>query len=106
MLEAEDGTNALKLLHETLQDPGGGGLDLLVSDVGLPGGLNGRQLADAVRELVAGLPVLLITGYAGDAFKGQGRLAAGMEMLGKPFELDVLADRIRMMIGQPGRRQP
>jgi PAS domain S-box-containing protein len=63
---------------------------LLVADVGLPGGLNGRQLADAARELRAGLPVLLITGYAGGSL-GQS-LPAGMQLLRKPFSWQQLAD--------------
>ncbi len=67
-----------------------GDFALLVADVGLPGGLNGRQLADAARELRAGLPVLLITGYAGGAL-GQS-LPTGMQLLKKPFSWQQLAE--------------
>ena len=70
-------------------------LNVLVTDVGLPGGLNGRQVADAVREVLPGLPVLFTTGYAGDALARC--LAPGMEVIGKPFTLDALAARVRRM---------
>ena len=73
-------------------------MDLLLTDVGLPG-LNGRQLADAARELVPSLPVLLITGYAGPALQDW-QLAPGMEVVAKPFKLDALVARVAGMLGQ------
>ncbi len=91
VLEAKDGPAALRLLHS------GARVDVLVTDVGLPGGLNGRQVADAARERRPGLPVLFITGYAGDALEEQ--LAPGMQVIGKPFALDALDVRIRAMLG-------
>jgi DNA-binding response OmpR family regulator len=66
--------------------------DLLVTDVGLPGGMNGRQVAEAARERLPGLPVLFITGYAGDP------LPAGIEVIGKPFDLDALTQRIAAIL--------
>ncbi len=90
VLEAGDGPAALRLLRA------GGRVDLLVTDVGLPGGMNGRQVADAARERRPDLPVLFITGYAGSAFDG--RLAPGMQVIGKPFPLDALAARVRSML--------
>jgi len=57
-IEAEDGPFCLKVLR------GGARIDLLVTDVGLPGGMNGRQMADTARVLRPGLKVLFITGYA------------------------------------------
>ena len=98
VMEAEDGPSGLDTLHRALRDPQRAGVALLVTDVGLPGGLNGRQLADAARELVSGLPVLLITGYAGEAIKGQGQPAPGMEILSKPFDLEALVGRVRTMV--------
>jgi PAS domain S-box-containing protein len=92
VLEAVDGQSALRILR----DSRGWHLDLLLTDVGLPNGLNGRQVADAAREHRPGLPVLLITGYAGGALEGQ--LAPGMAVLSKPFRLDVLAAKMRDMI--------
>ena len=90
VLEAEDGPGALRLLREAPR------VDLLVSDVGLPGGLNGRQVADAARERRPGLPVLFITGYAGTFLDGQ--LGPDMAVLGKPFALEALAARTRAML--------
>jgi PAS domain S-box-containing protein len=90
-LEAVDGPSGLKILrtHE--------GIDLLVTDVGLPG-MNGRQLADQARETKPGLKILFITGYAESVAISDGFLQAGMEMITKPFELDNLSRRIRAMV--------
>ena len=90
VLETADGPAALRLLRS------GARVDVLVMDVGLPKGLNGRQVADAARERRPGLPILFITGYAGGALEGQ--LAPGMEVIGKPFALDDLAAKVRTMM--------
>jgi PAS domain S-box-containing protein len=90
VLEARDGPEALQVLASARPD-------LLVTDVGLPGGMNGRQVAEAARERVRGLPVLFITGYAGTA------LPTGMEVIGKPFELETLARRVEAIL-RAGRR--
>jgi PAS domain S-box-containing protein len=90
-LEAADGPAGLKLLQ------GNARIDLLVSDVGLPG-LNGRQLADQARETRPELKVLFITGYAENAAIASGFLEPGMEMITKPFAVEALAMRIRQMI--------
>ncbi|AWN53756.1 ATP-binding protein [Methylobacterium sp. 17Sr1-1] len=89
-LEAKDGPAGLAALR------GSARIDLLVTDVGLPG-LNGRQLADAAREHRPDLKVLFITGYAENAAMA-GFLAPGMQMITKPFPLELLARRIRAMI--------
>jgi signal transduction histidine kinase/ActR/RegA family two-component response regulator len=94
VLEAPTGPAALELLQDPRRR-----VDALVTDVGLPGGLNGRQVADAARLKRAGLPVLFITGYAGSAL--QDRLAPGMEVLGKPFTLDALAAKVSSMLEEP-----
>jgi CheY-like chemotaxis protein len=91
-IEAADATLGLQALRAA------GRIDLLVTDVGLPGGMNGRQLADAARELRPGLKVLFITGYAENAVIGHGHLAPGMQVITKPFAMDTLAARIRAMI--------
>ena len=91
-LEAGDGPAGLKILQS------GERIDLLVSDIGLPG-MNGRQVADAAREQRPDLKVLFITGYAENAAMANGFLAPGMEMVTKPFAVDLLAARIRDMIG-------
>ena len=74
-------------------------LHLLVTDVGLPG-LNGRQLADAVRELRPALKVLFITGYAESAASPSGFLAPGMAILTKPFDIAALLARTRAMLDE------
>ncbi|UPG74075.1 response regulator [Roseomonas gilardii subsp. gilardii] len=91
-IEATDGASGLRVLQSDLK------IDLLVTDVGLPGGMNGRQLADAARVLRPGLRVLFITGYAENAVIGNGLLEAGMEVLTKPFAMEALATRIKAMI--------
>ena len=90
-LEAADGPSGLKLLQSR------GRIDLLVTDVGLPG-LNGRQLADHARERRPDLKVLFITGYAENATLANGFLDPGMEMITKPFAVEALATKIRSMI--------
>ena len=92
VLEAVDGPSGLRMALS------GDRVDLLVTDVGLPG-LNGRQLADAARERTPGLPVLFITGYAGHALEGQ--LDPGMQVIGKPFALTALMAKIRAMLEPP-----
>ncbi len=92
-IEAADAAEGLGLVRSQHR------LDLIVTDVGLPGGMNGRQLADAAREVRSGLKVLFITGYAENAILDEGHLAPGMQVMTKPFALDALAIRIRSMIG-------
>ncbi|WP_043363645.1 PAS domain-containing protein [Belnapia sp. F-4-1] len=91
-IEAEDGAAGLRVLRSEAR------IDLLVTDVGLPNGMNGRQLADAGRALRRGLKVLFITGYAENAAIGHGHLEPGMHVLTKPFAMETLASRIREMI--------
>lgn len=91
-LEAADGAAGLAILQS------GARIDLLVSDVGLPGGMNGRQMADAARIARPDLKVLFITGYAEKRALGDGQLARGMQVLTKPFVIETLAARIREMI--------
>ncbi|UZK67757.1 PAS domain-containing hybrid sensor histidine kinase/response regulator [Sphingomonas sp. M1-B02] len=91
-IEAADGAAGLKVINSDLR------IDLLVTDVGLPGGLNGRQVADAARAVRTGLKVLFITGYAENAVLSHGHLDPGMHVLTKPFAMDVLATRIRELI--------
>ena len=92
VLEAADGPEALRVLHGSH----GGQVDALVTDVGLPNGMNGRQIADLARERLLGLPVLFITGYAGGVLEEQ--LAPGMTVIGKPFALDALGAKVKAMV--------
>ena len=94
VIEAVDGPSGLRLLESNAR------IDLLITDVGLPGGMNGRQVADAARVARPDLKVLFITGYAENAAIGRGRLDNGMFILTKPFQMEVLAGRIREIIDQ------
>ena len=87
-IEAPDGPTGLKLLQTRP------GIDLLITDVGLPGGLNGRQVADAARMKHPELKVLFITGYAENAALNHGHIEPGMEVLTKPFAVEELARRV------------
>jgi len=90
-IEASDGQSALPML--TSNTP----LDLMITDVGLPG-LNGRQIAEIARRHRPGLKILFVTGYAEHATGHAPFLEPGMEMVTKPFALDALALKIREMI--------
>jgi PAS domain S-box-containing protein len=83
-IEAEDGLSGLKLLETERQ------LDLLITDIGLPGGLNGKQLADAALLLRPDLKILFITGQADASIAGKDRLPSSMHILTKPFTLEQL----------------
>ena len=75
-------------------------IDLLVTDVGLPGGMNGRQLADFGRVARPALKILFITGYAEKAVATGDQLGPGMEVIAKPFAMDVLTAKIKEMISK------
>ncbi|MCJ2054107.1 ATP-binding protein [Methylobacterium sp. J-070] len=94
-IEAADGATGLKVLRSDVR------IDLLVTDVGLPGGMNGRQMADAGRVVRPGLKVMFITGYAENAIVGNGHLEPGMAVLTKPFVMEALASRIKDLIADP-----
>ena len=91
-VEAADGVAGLKVLQSDAR------IDLLVTDVGLPGGMNGRQMADAARGRRPDLKVLFITGYAECAAIGDGLLGPGMQVLTKPFAMDALGGRIKDLV--------
>ncbi|WP_347900892.1 PAS domain-containing protein [Pseudomonas purpurea] len=93
--EAEDARAALPLIESGLR------VDLLITDVGLPG-MNGRQLAEIARQYRPGLKVLFMTGYAEKAAERQGFLDEGMDLVSKPFSIELLAGKIRHMIRQAG----
>ncbi|WP_428833409.1 MULTISPECIES: ATP-binding protein [Methylobacterium] len=91
-VEAADAAGGLRVLRSDAR------VDLLVTDVGLPGGLNGRQMADAARVGRPDLKVLFITGFAENALLSDGHLEPGMAVLTKPFAVEALAARIRELI--------
>ena len=92
VLESENGQSGLEVVESRTR------IDLLITDVGLPGGMNGRQLADAAREHRPSLKVLFITGYAECTAVGHDRMEQGMEVMTKPFKLDALAAKVEGMI--------
>jgi CheY-like chemotaxis protein len=91
-LDAADGASGLKILRSSVR------IDLLVTDVGLPGGMNGRQVADAGRIFRPNLKVLFIAGYAENATVGNGHLDPGMQVISKPFGMIDFANKVREMI--------
>ena len=91
VVEAVDGTEALPIIE------GKGRIDMLISDVGLPG-MNGRQLAEIAMAARPSLKVLFITGYAATAASRADFLAPGMEMITKPFSIDDLAQKVREIL--------
>jgi PAS domain S-box-containing protein len=92
VIDAPDGPTGLEILRSDRR------IDLLVSDVGLPGGLNGRQVADAARVSRPDLKILFVTGYAETAALGNGLLAPGMGVLTKPFAMRQLNAKVRDML--------
>jgi PAS domain S-box-containing protein len=96
VLEAPDGPTALRIVEK---EPG---IDLLFTDVGLPGGLNGRQLAEEARRRLPRLKVLFTTAYARNAIVHQGRLDPGVELVVKPFTSATLAAKVRRVLEEAG----
>ncbi|MGC2812415.1 MAG: response regulator [Bradyrhizobium sp.] len=92
VLEAKDGPAGLRLLDTHPQ------IRILFTDVGLPGGMNGRQLADEARRRKPGLRVLFTTGYAQNAIVHDGRLDRGVELITKPYAQAALSSKLRDML--------
>jgi CheY-like chemotaxis protein len=92
VIEAPDGSGGLRLLDAHRE------INLLFTDVGLPGGMNGRQLADEAQRRRAGLKVLFMSGYARNAIVHHGRLDPGVELIMKPFTYAGLAAKIRRVL--------
>ncbi|MCK6451135.1 MAG: PAS domain S-box protein [Alphaproteobacteria bacterium] len=97
VIEACNGSDALERLRET------GRVDLLFTDVVMPGGLNGRQLAAEVRRILPDVKVLYTSGYTENAIVHQGRLDPGVELLNKPYRRADLARKLRKVLDAPAR---
>lgn len=89
IVEAADGPSALALLET------GRAVDLLFTDIVLPGGMNGRELAEQAGKHRPGIAVVYTSGYAANALIHNGRLDAGVTLLAKPYARDALARAIR-----------
>jgi CheY-like chemotaxis protein len=94
VLEAADGPRGLELLQSRTA------IDLLITDVGLPGGVNGRLGAAAARLTRPGLKTLFITGFAENAAMSSDQLEPGMEVITKPFAMSAMAQKVREMLDQ------
>ncbi|MGN2429402.1 response regulator [Pseudomonas syringae] len=92
VLQAEKGSDALVILQSKAA------IDLLITDVGLPGGMNGRQVADAAREVRPDLKILFVTGYAENAVLAHDTLEPGMHVLPKPFAIAELIGRVTELL--------
>jgi signal transduction histidine kinase/ActR/RegA family two-component response regulator len=95
VLEAGDAMEGVRLIVDR------GGIDLLFTDVGLPGGVNGPALADAARSAQPGLRVLFTTGYTRNAVLHHGTLDHGVHFIAKPFNLSALAAKVREVLTAP-----
>lgn len=91
VLEAGDAMDGVRLIIDR------GGIDLLFTDIGLPGGVSGRALADAARSAQPGLRVLFTTGY----LQNNGDLDQSVHFIAKPFSLAALAAKVREVMAEP-----
>jgi CheY-like chemotaxis protein len=91
---ATDALSALRVLEQE------GAIDLLFTDVGLPNGVNGRQLADEIKQRRPSIKVLFTTGYARNAIVHHGRLDPDVHLLVKPFTQAALAQKVRQVLDQ------
>jgi PAS domain S-box-containing protein len=89
---ASDGPTALAVLLARSD------IDLLLTDIVLPGGMNGRQIADAAKKMQPGLKVLYTSGYSQNAIVHHGRVDAGVELLSKPYRRSELAAKVRKVL--------
>ena len=91
-IEAADGPTGLKILKSAVR------IDLLITDIGLPGGMDGGQVAEEARKLRPDVKVLFITGFGEKAAVSHGHIEAGMSLLTKPFAMEALASRVKGLL--------
>ena len=100
VVAASTGAEAVAILRQDRA------FDLLFTDVVMPGGMNGRQLADEAAKLAPGLPVLFTSGYTEDAIVHHGRLDPGVQLIAKPFRRRDLAARLRAILARNAENGP
>ncbi len=93
VLSAEDGPSALEMLRANPN------ISLLFTDIIMPGGLNGRELADEARKLNVGIKILFTSGYSDDALIREGRVDEGVQLLSKPYRRSELAEKMKKILG-------
>jgi CheY-like chemotaxis protein len=98
VFEAIDGASALDILRREND------ICLMFTDLGLPGGMDGRVLAERARAIHASIQILMTTAYAAGALVHEGRLDAQIELLSKPFSYSALATRIRELLDRHKER--
>jgi len=92
VLQASSGIEAIEVLNRAKD------IDLLFTDVVMPGGMGGRDLADAARKLRPGLKVLFTSGYTENSIVHHGRLDPGVKLLSKPYRREQLAAKVREVL--------
>lgn len=92
---ADNGHKALDLIQQEKH------FDLLFTDVVMPGGINGRELANAARTIKPGLRILFTSGYTENAIVHNGRLDPDVHLLSKPYHLKELAAKVRLVLEEP-----
>ncbi|MEQ8514488.1 MAG: response regulator, partial [Chromatocurvus sp.] len=93
VVSASAGAQALSLLRERTD------IDLLFTDVVMPGGMSGRDLAEAAAKVRPGMPVLYTSGYSKDVITHGGRVDEGIDLLRKPYRREELAHRLADILG-------
>ncbi len=91
-LNASDGASGLDELKSASR------VDLLITDVGLPGEMNGHRFVDLARQMQPDLRVLFVTGYAETGVLSTDQLAPRTQVLTKPFSIDVLATKVKSLL--------
>jgi PAS domain S-box-containing protein len=91
-IHARDGAQALAILEQ------GARIDLLFTDVVMPGPVKSRELVAQAERLRPGLPVLFTSGYTDDAIVHHGRLDPGVQLISKPYSRDALARKLRALL--------
>jgi CheY-like chemotaxis protein len=93
VVDVADGPTGLKVIQSDSR------IDLLATDMGLPGGMSGRQVAEAGREARPNLKVLFVTGYAQTTMLDADFNQSSTQVIGKPFNFEALQNKVREMIG-------